>query len=146
MVDLVRKQAAQLQAAEKELRQLRLATSAFEAQELIASAEPVGARKVILGRYENRPVDELRALGNELKTQAGLVALLATFDGKKVVLVAACGPETGLSARELLNRQLAIINGRGGGDEAIAQGGGAATPAQFAAFFDETQTIIQTLI
>ena len=140
VIDLVRKQAAQLQSAEKELRQLRLAHSAFEAQDLIAKAEDLGTLKIIAKTYENRPVDEIRALANEFKTQPGLVALLATFDGKKVVLVAACGPETSLSARELLNRQLASIHGRGGGDEHIAQGGGAATSDQFAVLFVETKS------
>ena len=39
VVDLVRKQAAQLHTTEKELRQLRLAYSVFEAQDLLANAE-----------------------------------------------------------------------------------------------------------
>jgi alanyl-tRNA synthetase len=67
---------------------------------------------------------------------------LATFDGKKLVLVATCGKETGLSAMELLNRQLASINGRGGGDKQIAQGGGKATRDQFSSFFEKTGNFI----
>jgi alanyl-tRNA synthetase len=143
VVDLVGKQAAQLHAAEKELRQLRLAYSAFEAQDLLANAEAVGDRKLILKRFENRPVSEIRALGNAFKEQAGLVALLATFDGAKLVLVTTCGPETELSARELLNQQLATIGGRGGGDDQIAQGGGAATPAQFSTFFENSRDLFR---
>jgi alanyl-tRNA synthetase len=143
VVALVGKQAAQLHAAEKELRQLRQAYSAFEAQDMLANAEVIGDRKLILRAFRNRPVNEIRALGNAFKEQAGLVSLLATFDGSKLVLVATCGPETNLSARELLNRQLATINGRGGGDDQIAQGGGAATGKQFSTFFEITKELLQ---
>ena len=103
----------------------------------------IGDRKVILKTFKNRPVNELRSLGNEFKKQARLVSLLATFDGRKIVLVATCGSESNLSARELLNRQLAAINGRGGGDDQIAQGGGTATEEQFAEFFKHTMEKFQ---
>jgi alanyl-tRNA synthetase len=143
VVALVNKQSAQLHAAEKELSQLRQATNAIEAQQMLANALNIGNRKVILKTFENRPVSEIRTLGNQFKEQADLVSLLATFDGKKIVLVATCGVESSLSARELLNRQLAAINGRGGGDEYIAQGGGAATKEQFSEFFKHTLELFQ---
>ena len=142
VVELVEKQAAQFHAAEKELRQLRLAYSVFEAQDMLVHAESVGALKVILKAFENRPVDEIRSLGNEFKEQVNVVSMLATFDGQKLVLITTCGPGSSLSARELLNQQLAILGGRGGGDERIAQGGGVATPEQFAAFFEHTKDLI----
>lgn len=142
VVELVGKQADQLHAADKELHQLRLAYSAFEAQEMLANAEEIGDRKVILKAFENRPVNDIRSLGNEFKKQNKLVSLLATFDGKKLVLVATCGPECDLSARDLLNRQLATISGRGGGDDQIAQGGGAATQDQFSTFFENSKDLL----
>jgi alanyl-tRNA synthetase len=142
VVALVQKQADQLHTVEKELRQLRLAYSAFEAQDLLANAETHGSLKVILKAFENRPVNEIRSLGNEFKAQPELISMLATFDGHKLVLVATCGEYTGISARELLNRQLAQINGRGGGDDQIAQGGGDATPDQFNDFFADTNIFI----
>jgi alanyl-tRNA synthetase len=144
VIELVEKQSAQLHVAEKELRQLRLAYSAFEAQDMLVNAEIVGELKVILQTFENRPVNEIRSLGNEFKEQTNVVSMLATFDGKKMVLVATCGLETGLSAREILNRQLGMIGGRGGGDNQIAQGGGAATPEQCAAFFEHTKALLIT--
>jgi alanyl-tRNA synthetase len=142
VVALVRKQVDQLHTAEKELRKLRLAYSTFEAQDMLANAEKFGSLKVILKTFENRPVNEIRSLGNEFKEQPDLVSMLVTFNGEKLVLVTTCGPETGLSARELLNRQLAPINGRGGGDDRIAQGGGDATLEQGKAFFADTKNLI----
>jgi alanyl-tRNA synthetase len=135
VIDLVRRQIAQLQDSQKELEKLRSAYSVFEAQDLIAQADLQGAIRLVAHTYEYRPANELRTLGNVLKAEPDLVALLATYDGEKLVLLVTCGEHTGLQARQLLNQQLAFINGRGGGDERIAQGGGIASPAQFAEIF-----------
>ena len=138
VVELINKQSAQLHSAEKELSQLRQANNAIEAQQMLANAQRIGERRVLLKTFENRPVSEMRALSNQLKEQVDLISLLATFDGAKIVLVATCGSQTNLSARELLNQQLATIHGRGGGDDRIAQGGGNATREQFTEFFEHT--------
>jgi alanyl-tRNA synthetase len=139
---LARRQAELLQAAQKELAQLRLERATAEAAQLVAQARPLGSRRIVLASFENRSPNELRALANELKSHPGVAALLASFDGHKLSAVAVCAPESGVSARQLLDRQLAIIAGRGGGDDQIAQGGGAASPEQFAAFFDDTMAIL----
>ncbi len=146
VVALVEKQIVQLHAAEKDLRQLRLANSIFEAQDMLANAEVLGDLRVILKTFEIRPVNEIRSLANEFKDQPELVALLAAFDGKKMVLVATCGTETGISARELLNRQLAFIGGHGGGDDRIAQGGGISSATQFEFFFENSKKLIQEML
>jgi hypothetical protein len=46
-------------------------------------------------------------------------------------LVVACAPETGLSARDILQSLLAPLGGRGGGDGGLAQGGCTTTEQQF---------------
>jgi alanyl-tRNA synthetase len=142
VVGLVRNQAALLHNTEKELRQLRKTYSAFESQDLIANAEMLDPIRLLMKVFENRPAGELRMLGNELKTHPDLVALLATYDGEKMVLLVTCGDTTGISAQELLNQQLASIGGRGGGDAQIAQGGGAATREQVENFFKNTKNLI----
>lgn len=146
VIDLVRKQADQLHTAEKDLRQIKQAYSVFEAQDMLARAETVDGIKVIFKAFENRAAIEIRALGNEFKEQEEVVSLLATFDGKKLVLVVTCGMETNLSARELLNRQLSIVSGRGGGDDQIAQGGGTVTTKEFESFFNNSRNLIRKMI
>ena len=143
VTELVEKQRDQLQTAERELRRLRAAQSACEARGLAESARRVGNLRLIAHLYESRPAGELRALADALKEQPDLVGLLATFDGQKLVLIATCGTETGLSARELLNERLARLGGRGGGDDQIAQGGGRATPEQAAALFDGVEAALE---
>ena len=109
---------------------------------MLKNAQTVRDSQVIQKIFENRPVNEIRALGNEFKEQPGLVSMLATYDGKKLVLVVTCGPGSAVSAYEVLQRQLSAVNGRGGGDERIAQGGGVVTADQFSVFFENSEEVI----
>jgi alanyl-tRNA synthetase len=76
-------------------------------------------------------------LAEELKQVPDLVSYLATYDGQKVSLIVTCGEASGKDARQLLNSQFASINGRGGGDIRLAQGGGVATVEQFQTFLQQ---------
>lgn len=87
--------------------------------------------------FENRPMNELRLLGGELKKLTGVVAYIFSFDGQKISLIVSCGEGIGKDARQLLNEQLAKIGGRGGGDARLAQGGGVATQEQYRTFLQQ---------
>jgi alanyl-tRNA synthetase len=67
---------------------------------------------------------------------------LGSFDGQKLSLVVCCGAGTNVNARELLARMLAEINGRGGGEASLAQGGGAAGEAQVSALWADVERMI----
>jgi len=60
-------------------------------------------------------------------------------------LVVACARDTGVSANQLIRKQLAEIGGRGGGDAQLAQGGGAASEAQFQLFSAHTVEYVRAL-
>ncbi len=143
VVEIIQRQTAQLKAAHKELQALQRERTMLEARELAAHADPVGPHRVALMAYKNRPVGELRTLANKLKDINGIIGLLATYDGRKISLVAVCAADTGVAARDLINLQLARVGGRGGGDRQVAQGGGTATPKQFADFFTGTHDLIR---
>jgi alanyl-tRNA synthetase len=128
---LVDKQTDQLTSLQRELQSLRLSSVKYEARELMEGAEEREGVRLIRYGYQNRSIDELRLLAEELKRTPNVVACLATYDGQKVSLVVTCGESTGKDARQLLNNLLASINGRGGGAASQAQGGGVATPQQF---------------
>lgn len=132
--ELVDKQAEQMSLLQKELQAQRQETVRVEATKLVSSAEDRAAIKLVRANYENRAVGELRLLAEELRKLPGVIAYLAAFDGQKVSLIVTCGEGSGSDARQLLTRQLAMINGRGGGDAHLAQGGGAATREQFSTF------------
>ncbi len=134
LVSIVERQGEQLRAAQKEMQTLRQKLIPLEAQELLAQARPQAGVRLVQAAFDGRPPGELRLLANELKTQAGVVSILAAYDGAKVSLVVASAPGSGVDAQALLRRLLAPLNGRGGGDPGLAQGGGAATAEQWGTF------------
>jgi alanyl-tRNA synthetase len=135
--ETVTKLSDQLSAAQKELLALRQASVKYEATELVEKSEFRSGIHLVRAGFENRPVTELRLLGDELKKLAGVVAIIFSFDGQKVSLIVSCSEGTGKDARQLLNDQLVKIGGRGGGDARLAQGGGVATDEQYRAFLQQ---------
>jgi alanyl-tRNA synthetase len=135
--EVVGKQHEQLVTLQKELQSLHSFSIQIEAQKLADDAEENKDFKLLRHSFENRPVSELRQLAEELKKITGLVTYLASYDGQKVSLVVACGDGSGKDARQLLTSQLSLINGRGGGDVTLAQGGGAITREQYHTFLQD---------
>ncbi|MFZ5920064.1 MAG: alanyl-tRNA editing protein [Chloroflexota bacterium] len=115
---------AQLKQASFELDNLREIALELEAGKLAEAAGPVGTRRLVTALFEGRDPADLRILAQKLRGRAGTVSLLVAFDGRKLSLVASCADDTGLDARDLLQKHLAPFGGRGGGDARLAQGGG----------------------
>jgi alanyl-tRNA synthetase len=132
--ELMSKQSEQITLLQKEILPLRRAGIKLEVQELAARAEERQGFKIVQASFENRPVPELRMLAEELKGISAVVSYLASFDGKKLSLIVTCAEDTGMDARQVLNKQLVKIGGRGGGDARLAQGGGLASQDQFNLF------------
>lgn len=129
----------QLKAAQNELETLRAGLLAAEADRLAASAERVGALRLVTATFRDRPAAELRQLAFKLREVPNLVSLLASYDGGKLSLVVACSPDTNLDARDLLKKHLSPLNGRGGGDKSLAQGGGPADENVLEELFKNTK-------
>lgn len=125
-----------------ELQALRQEMLGFEARKLVDIGEALGSWRVVTANFQNRVVPELRLLGDKLKNYPGVVAILSNFDGQKMSLVVACAENTGLQAHELLGKLMTTIDGRGGGDRHIAQGGGLATSDQVHQLPDITRIIL----
>jgi alanyl-tRNA synthetase len=138
VVSLVNRQVAQLAAAERELRSLRVELLPVEARQLNAQAASIGAVRLVTKLYPSRSMSELRELAKQLPTQDNLVAVLGGYEGQKLTLVVSCAAGTGISAHELLAHLLAQIHGQGSGDARLAQGGGNATPEQVEQLLAET--------
>jgi alanyl-tRNA synthetase len=79
-------------------------------------------------------------MADELRQMADVVAFLASYDGQKLSVVVTCGEGTGKDARQLLTRNLAQINGRGGGDARLAQEIGVVTAEQHRIFLNNIET------
>lgn len=135
--DVIEKQAEQLGMLKKELQALRMESVRYESGQLVSLAEENTGIKLVRAIFDHRPVNELRMLAEELKKTTNLVSYLVSFDGQKISLIVTCGEASGKDARQLLNHQLSLIAGRGGGDARLAQGGGSATEEQFRYFIDQ---------
>lgn len=135
--DVLSKQAEQLSTLQKDLAVLRQASVIYEARDLASAAEQRGSVRLVRKSFENRPVVELRLLAEELKKLSGVVAYLTSYDGQKLSLIVSCGEGSGQDARHLLIKQITHLNGRGGGDAKLAQGGGTATEEQFHLFLQQ---------
>ncbi len=135
--DLLNKQSDQLASLQKELQSLRRAAIEYEAVKLLETSESRTEIKLVRASFKDRPVGELRLLAEQLRKRAGVVSFLAAYDGQKLSLIVTCGEGIELDARQLLNRKLATIQGRGGGDARLAQGGGVVTQEQFDRLLDE---------
>jgi alanyl-tRNA synthetase len=121
----VQRQMDQLKNLQRELTQLKDQALAHEARRLYETAERLGNLRIILAAFDGRSMNELRALGRELRLLPNVAAVLVGAQGERVSLVTACAEGVGLRADDLLRRLTSRINGKGGGDAFIAQGGGA---------------------
>ena len=73
--------------------------------------------------YTEKSPEDLRKLVNMIRSENGLLVILAGLDGKKLSMVVGCSQNLQLDAREILNLHLEKYYGRGGGDQQLAQGG-----------------------
>ena len=105
-------------------------TLSATAEQLAASATVVGGAKLV-ARAHDASADELRALAqdvaNRLEDPGGAAVVLATGQGGKALLVAACSKSLlarGVSAPALLEPAAKIVGGGAGGKPNLAFSGG----------------------
>jgi alanyl-tRNA synthetase len=144
VVRVVNRQAEQLAAAQREIKRLQVEVLSFEAQQLSAQAELIGAVHLVTRLYPNRSINELRGLAKQLLAQDNLVAVLAGYEDQKLSLVVSCAEGSGISARELLAHFVAQIDGKGSGDARLAQGGGNANPEQVTQLLAQARAFLES--
>ncbi|MBK5308278.1 MAG: alanine--tRNA ligase [Frankiaceae bacterium] len=122
---------ARLREVEKELDALRAGAVLQQAGAFAAAAKDVfGVAFVGVEAPAGTPGDLVRGLALDIRSRlpadrAG--AVLVAAGGERVILVAAvndAGRARGLSANDLLREAAAAVDGKGGGKDDVAQGGG----------------------
>jgi alanyl-tRNA synthetase len=142
VVTSVERLQAQLKDAQSEVDSLRGVVLGVEAEKLADEADLVEELRLVMKLFENRPSSELRSLADRLRRNSGMVAVLASYNGTKLSMVAACAEDVDIDARELLNNHLAPIGGRGGGSPNLAQGGGATNRSALDVLFKQTKNFL----
>ncbi|CAM5211938.1 Alanyl-tRNA synthetase OS=Ureibacillus acetophenoni OX=614649 GN=SAMN05877842_11289 PE=4 SV=1 [Ureibacillus acetophenoni] len=107
---------------EKSLGEAQDALLVFEAKELVTNSRE---NNIVAANFENRTVQTLQKLGRAIVADnQDVVALLVSENEGKLQFVAAKGAKFGLSMKEVSTKVLPLINGKGGGNDALVQGGG----------------------
>ncbi|QEU11970.1 alanine--tRNA ligase [Dermabacter vaginalis] len=135
---------------EKNLQQMRGQQLQAQASSLVQSAAVVsGARVLVHDAGEGVAAGDLRTLATDLRARLGeaeasVVALAGESDGRAALVVAtnAAAREAGLKAGTLLRDAAAVMNGRGGGKDDLAQGGGG-DPALVSAALESITTALR---
>ncbi|MBY0121221.1 alanine--tRNA ligase-related protein [Bacillus sp. S/N-304-OC-R1] len=110
---------------EKSLEALQEVLLSYEAKELLNHAESTEKGKVICEVFQNRSIQELQKLGRSIAAESNeAVVFLANELNGKLQFVCARGSEVTSSMKKVSGALLGLINGKGGGSDQFAQGGG----------------------
>ena len=149
LVDRVGKLVANLKRAERAAADLAKANANAQAAGLAAAAIQVGST-LFVGRRVAHQGNELRALANEVRSHLGdnpaVVALVGGEPGSAAIVVATtpAARAQGHAANVLVAHAAALLGGRGGGRDDMAQGGGPNADASDAAIAAIAAAIGQT--
>jgi alanyl-tRNA synthetase len=128
-VDGVQREARE---AERTIKALRDELAGFRATEWRASAETIGAHRVVL-RTATLAATELKALAQAVVAQPGMVAVLIG-NGTPVPVVVARSADVVFDAGAFVKDAAGLLGGRGGGRPDLAQGGVSASTEEIETF------------
>lgn len=114
---------------EKALEQAHELLLEAEAKDLLAATKPFLEAEVSIERvFENRSIHELQKLARLIVAgNAAANVFFVAQNEDKLQMVVARGAKGSVNMKKLMGEALAVINGKGGGNETFAQGGGPAT-------------------
>lgn len=113
---------------EKSLTETKDMLFEYEAKDLVKAKKDINNVSSIQAIYQNRSIQELQKLARMVvaETKESVVFLVAENE-QLLQFVAARGENVELSMKQLAANALSLINGKGGGSDLFAQGGGEAS-------------------
>ncbi|NWQ39271.1 alanyl-tRNA editing protein [Bacillus sp. EB106-08-02-XG196] len=110
---------------EKELEQSLETLLHNEAKGLLEKGK--GDNKIVSGVFQNRSIQELQKLARMIIAEdEETIVLFVSQNENRLQLVGARGTAENASMKKVIGNALSIINGKGGGSDSFAQGGGEA--------------------
>lgn len=114
-----------LRVSNEECKKLKVEVSKYELEELVKSGINIGNLKVITKVYSKENMRYLNRLASDLTREDNRVVLFALNEGDKCSLLFASSKNIKkIKMNELLRDSITLVDGRGGGSEFLAQGGG----------------------
>lgn len=99
----------------------------YEASELITSLEVSDGEKIVTKLFQNRTIQELQKLARILTTQVEKISVFfVTENGEQLQFVCLRDKDASINMKRVVQQILPLIEGKGGGNETAAQGGGKA--------------------
>lgn len=115
----------QLKDANNKNKALALEVSEYKSKELIANSYKVNDISIIKEIYENEDVKYISKIANRLTEMDKVIALIAIKNDDRVNLIFASSKNIkNVDMNNLLKDSISLIDGRGGGNKFLAQGGG----------------------
>ncbi|UTR11697.1 DHHA1 domain-containing protein [Evansella sp. LMS18] len=110
---------------EKTIVDLKTQLMGFEAGDLVKKATPFKSKRLVQAVFQERPITELQQLAKLAAAEGNdFVVILVNETGGKLQVVCAGSDNAGINMNQLMLEVLPLINGRGGGKDSFAQGGG----------------------
>lgn len=133
------------QLLKKNLKQLQAEWCQLESQRLLAAAQTINGHRLIRQTYSSLESQQLQALANHLKGESGCVVLLAAEAPSLRFIMTNSTGLSQLSMKELMLAHLHLIEGKGGGNAASAQGGGSLLTG-LPSMLDSLETAAKTVL
>ncbi len=106
------------------IKRLQERLASHEGESLAASAEPIGAGRVVVAALEGWDAAGLKAIASSISARAGHAAVLLGAPSSGSPVVVARAADLTFDASALLRAIVARFGGKGGGRDDLAQGGG----------------------
>jgi len=110
---------------EKELAQSLETLLHYEAKSLLEKGK--SENRIVSGEFQNRSIQELQKLARIIIAEdEETIVLFVSQNENRLQLVGARGTAENASMKKVIGNALSLINGKGGGSDSFAQGGGEA--------------------
>ncbi|MBZ5751841.1 alanyl-tRNA editing protein [Metabacillus rhizolycopersici] len=110
---------------EKKVDELKNELLTYEANKHIDHAQLKNNQKIVQSIYENRSISELQQLSRLITSMASdVIVFFISENEDKFQLVCTRGKDLDINMKQVLKEVLPVINGKGGGNDSLAQGGG----------------------
>lgn len=124
-INSVNKLSNELKACKDENRQIKIEISDYQIKDMIMSAENLGDISVITKIYESGDLKHISKIAEKIVLNDNMIVLLAVKNEEKANLIFAASKNiNSISMSDLLKDAITLIDGRGGGSNFLAQGGG----------------------
>lgn len=121
----VERLSGELNKALSEKRSLKAEIAEYEVKEMLSSCETIGNIRILKSIYDNADLKHINLLATKLTSYPNVIVLFGVINQDKAQLIFMCSKDLRvMSMNSLLKDAITLIDGKGGGSDFSAQGGG----------------------